>query len=57
MEKAERKPRINVWLLVIALLLIIAIAACIYYIMDSGRNREPNRGTYVMAVHDGVKGL
>lgn len=55
MEKAEKKPRINVWLVALALLLVIGLAVGIYFLVGSGRNKEPSRGTYVLVLHDGVK--
>lgn len=57
MERTVRKLKINPLFFVIALLLVIALAVGIYILVGSGRNKEPSRGTYVMAGHSEVRAL
>jgi hypothetical protein len=57
MERTARKPKINALFLVLAFLLVIALAAGIYFLFGSGRSNEPNRGTYVFARYQEVKSL
>ncbi|HOQ75048.1 MAG TPA: hypothetical protein PK369_00595 [Thermoclostridium sp.] len=56
MERTERRPRINALYVILALLLVAALVAGIWFLIGSGKSREPNRGTYVMAQHNEVKG-
>ncbi|NLW02478.1 MAG: hypothetical protein GX027_04345 [Clostridiaceae bacterium] len=56
MERTARKPRINVLFIVLVLLLAAALAVGIWFLIGSGRGREPNRGTYVLVGHNEVKG-
>lgn len=49
MEGTTRKTRSHILFFVLALLLVIALAVGIFFMIGSGRNKEPSRGTYVMA--------
>lgn len=42
--------------IVLVLLLAAALAVGIWFLIGSGRDREPNRGTYVLVGHNEVKG-
>lgn len=57
MERTYRRIKINPLFFVVALLLVIALAVGIYILVGSGRNKEPSRGTYVMAGHSEVRAL
>lgn len=46
MEKTVRKIKIPV--LIAIIVLILTTAAVIYFVAFGGKNKEPNRGTYVM---------
>jgi len=54
MERTARKPRINVLYIILALLLVAVLAVGIWFLLGSGKDREPNRGTYVLAGNGGV---
>lgn len=49
MEKTARKLKMNPLFLILALLLVIALAVGLYFLIGSGRSKAPNRGTYVHA--------
>lgn len=57
MERTYRRIKINPLFFVVALLLVIALAVGIYFLVGAGRNKEPSRGTYVMAGHSEVRAL
>ncbi|HOK43566.1 MAG TPA: hypothetical protein PLD49_07870 [Thermoclostridium caenicola] len=54
MEGTAKKTKSYVLLFVLALLLVIVLAAGIFFLVGSGTSREPSRGTYVMVRCDGV---
>ena len=52
MENVVKRPRISVFLIILVFLLVLAIAAGVYFIFGGGSKKEPRRGTYVMCVCD-----
>ena len=49
MEKTAQKTRIPFYLIIVALVIIAAAAVGIYFLTGGAREKEPSRGTYVMA--------
>lgn len=43
-----RRSRLPVLVIVVALLAVAAIAVGVYFILNSGREKEPSRGIYVI---------
>jgi|GEM_PF-543053 len=48
MEGTTRKSKNYILFFVLALLLVIALAVGIFFMVGSGRSKEPSRGTYVI---------
>lgn len=48
MDTAVKRPKISIYIFILAFLLIIAIAAGIYFLFLGGGKKEPSRGTYVL---------
>lgn len=50
MEKTDyvRKNRIPLYLIIIAVVAVTALAAGIYFFVSGNQKKEPNRGTYVI---------
>jgi uncharacterized protein (UPF0333 family) len=55
MEKVLKKPRIPIYLLILALVLVAAIAVGIYFLVSGSDRSKPNRGTYVCGEVIGIE--
>lgn len=47
MEHVARRPRMTIYIVLAAFMLIIAIAVAIYFIWGSKTEKKPSRGTFV----------
>lgn len=52
MEKAIRKFKIPVYLIIVGLVVVVAAAVGIYFLTNGDKEKEPARGTYVLVQSD-----